>query len=191
MTSSEGNLRDSIFSGMFSFFASKLPSVQSHGGRVSLILSERMFWIQKELELPYEVPIGSAKATLTHKSDFVITLLGTMFKEVPVMNVELKFKSNVTDAFKARSYDQMYLRQNYPHLKGCLLYVRPVGGGLTFAQVARICQPFDEFIFLNEAEIGKKGWHAFYTSIEARMIEVAGDCSILAPQVLQAPGPSA
>ena len=171
---------------LYSYFRSRTSFILYHDRdsfRVSLF--ERMFDIQKEAELKYYV---SPDRELSHKCDRVLSIWEQKLHYVPILNVEIKFRSSVTDAFKARSYDQIHLKRAYPHLLGVLAYAKPQHSGISFDQARRVCNAFDFFVFVREEDLyGGSVWNPLIECIYKRMESVAKDPSIPAVLVKEDP----
>jgi hypothetical protein len=145
-----------------------------------------MFDIQKEAELKYYV---SADRELSHKCDLVLAVLGQKLHYVPILNVEIKFRSAVTDAFKARAYDQIHLKRAYPHLLGVLAYAKPQSSGISFEQAKQVCNAFDFFVLVREEDLyGGSVWNPLVECFYKRMESAAKDPSILAVSIKEDPG---
>jgi hypothetical protein len=98
---------------------------------------------------------------------------------VPILNVEIKFRSAVTDAFKARAYDQIHLKRAYPHLLGVLAYAKPQHSGISFDQARQVCNAFDFFVFVREEDVYVGSvWNPLVECFYNRMESVAKDPSI-------------
>jgi hypothetical protein len=82
----------------------------------------------------------------------------------------------VTDAFKARAYDQINLKQGYPHIRGLLTYVKPIHSGISFEQGREICECFDCFVFIPEQDLYVDSvWKSLIEYFDLRMESVAKD----------------
>jgi hypothetical protein len=98
--------------------------------------------------------------------------------------VEVKFRSAVTDAFKARSYDQIHLKEAYPHLLGSLAYAKPQHSGISFEQAKQVCSAFDFFFFVREEDLyGGAVWNPLVQCFYERMENAAKDPSIPAVSI--------
>jgi hypothetical protein len=140
-----------------------------------------MFDFQKEAELKYYV---SPERELSHKCDFVLSIWGQELRYVPILNVEIKFRSSVTDAFKARSYDQIHLKRAYPHLLGVLAYAKPQHSGISFDQARQVCSAFDVFVFVQEEDLfGGSDWNPLVECFCKRMESAAKDLLIQAVSI--------
>ena len=82
----------------------------------------------------------------------------------------------MTDAFKARAYDQINLKQGYPHIQGLLTYVKPIHSGISFEQAREICECFDCFVFIPEQDLYVYSvWKSLIEYFDLRMESVAKD----------------
>jgi len=115
----------------------------------SLNTQEQNIFINKEGKLKYTLPNNKE---LTHKSDILISNIS----KNKLISIEVKYKSNVTDAFKARSYDIHNMKNNYREQLFCIIiFVKPKGKntGLSIEKARDICYPFDLFFGINEEEL--------------------------------------
>jgi len=167
---------------LYAYFRSKTSLLLYHDTdsfRVSLF--ERMFDIQKEAELKYYV---TPDRQLSHKCDLVLAVWDQKLHYEPVLNVEIKFQSAVTDAFKARSYDQIHLKRAYPHLLGVLAYPKPKHSGISFEHAKQVCNAFDFFVFVHEEDLyGTSAWNPLIECFYERMENAAKDPSIPAVSI--------
>jgi hypothetical protein len=167
-------LGDSLFVDLCTYFSS-LPEtvgeIEVEGSkRVGITVHQRRFSIEKEGPLSYDIDGHS----ISHKSDFVMGVLNSKFKLTPVLNIEIKHRSCVSDAFKARSYDQFHLKKSHPFLFGVLVYVKPSGSGISFEQARKIGYLFDVFIPVEESELdGPEPWQLVCRAVDSRMRGVA------------------
>ncbi len=91
--------------------------------------------------IEYQLPDGS---TLTHRPDILADIGGLR------VGVEVKFRSSVTDQFKARSYDMIHIKRSNPGFYGVVVYVKGQPGiGPDHAK--SICYAHDFFFTLPEA----------------------------------------
>lgn len=151
------------------------------GRRLQFALFERCFVLEKEVGLPYSV---GGDGTLSHKSDLLLSIMNNKMHLTPVMNVEIKFRSCVSDAFKARAYDQMHLKQAYPRLLGLLVFVKPKRSGISPGRARLIAYPFDLFFTAKEQELStQETWESLYKVFEDRMRSVAADPAVEAPYI--------
>ncbi len=141
--------------------------------KLIFIASERVFVLHTEGGLEYPV---APECSLSHKSDMMLDVhtSGPLF--TPVLNVEIKFRSSVTDAFKARAYDQIHLKKAYPFLVGILVYIKPRRGGISFEQAKNISYPFDAFVFINEGKVEEREeWDTLLKLFDGRIQAVSKD----------------
>ena len=171
---------------LYSYFRSKTSLIYSYdSGSFRVSLFERMFDIQKEAQLKYYV---SAEQELSHKCDLVLSIWGQKLLYMPILNVEIKFRSAVTDAFKARSYDQIHLKRAYPHLLGVLAYAKPQHSGISFDQARQVCNAFDFFVFVEEEDLyGGSVWNPLVECFYKRMESASKDPSIPAVSIKEDP----
>jgi hypothetical protein len=176
----EDRLRDTIFSRLHSHFLTKTQIDDDPlGKRLQFSLFERWFVLEKEIGLPYSV---GTDGSLSHKSDLLLSVMNKNMHFAPVMNVEIKFRSCVSDAFKARAYDQIHLKRSYPLMTGLLIFIKPRRGGISAKQARMIGYPFDLFFTAKEEELAdREVWGKLCVIFEERMRFVAQDPTVEAP----------
>ena len=93
-----------------------------------------------ERSLTYALPTDDK---IDHTSDI---LIGNE-KRRKYVSIEIKYRSNVTDQFKCRSYDMLHFKKTYgDKLLGIMIYVKPNTGAAISAKHAKsICYQFDHF----------------------------------------------
>jgi hypothetical protein len=97
----EDSLRDWIFERLHRRFSSETEITKENSGeQFPLILFERGFVLQKEASLQYTVE-GTASATLSHRSDLLLCVFNRKMQLCPVLNVEIKYRSCVSDVQSA------------------------------------------------------------------------------------------
>jgi hypothetical protein len=174
-------LRDRVFSSLHSHFSEKQTGEASLSDRLQFLRFERWFILEKEAPLRYSIGTG---ATLSHKSDLLLSVMNNKMGLTPVMNVEIEFRSCVSDAFKARAYDQIHLKKAYPHLLGLLVFIRPNRGGISSELAKLIGYPFDLFLTAKEKDLPKgEMWGTLSEIFEDRMRGVAADPTIGTPYI--------
>jgi hypothetical protein len=183
----EDALRDWIFSRLHEYFSAKTEiSANPSDHQIELVLFERGFVLQKEASLAYAVAGNNPEntATLSHKCDLLLSVFNNKMQLCPVLNVEVKYRSCVSDAFKARAYDQIHMKQTYQHLRGLLVFIRPQAGGISTNRARLISYPFDLFWIAAERDLLKhEVWDALFETFENRMKAVAASPEIKTPAV--------
>jgi hypothetical protein len=170
----EQDLGHRIYAELYSRFSSKTSFIGKRGetGFYATVF-ERWFELEREAELSYGLASGEL---LRHKCDLVLSIRNPKLSLPPILNIELKFRSPVSDAFKARAYDQQHLKRAYPYLFGLLAYVKPARSGISFEQARRIAYSFDVFVFVREAELSQTGvWEPLIKLVENRMAGASKD----------------
>lgn len=176
-------MRDWIFARVHRHFSAKTGINEGPSGRqFQLILFERGFVLEKEGRLTYAAEGQTGAKTLSHKSDLLLSVFDKKMRLSPVFNVEVKYRSCVSDAFKARAYDQIHLKQTYPHLVGLLIFVKPHTGGVSIERARLISYPFDAFWTVAEVDLSREEiWSPLFELFENRMKAVAADPQIESP----------
>jgi len=175
----EDALRDLMFARLGIHFSAMSDTSESRADeRLAWTLFERGFLLEKEACLNYATE-ASGVLSLSHKSDLLLSVFSKKMRLCPVLNVEIKYRSCVSDAFKARAYDQMHLRRCYSSLLGLLVFVKPRTGGISIRRARLISYPFDRFWTINEGDLSKESaWDALFDIFENRMKDVAADPQI-------------
>jgi hypothetical protein len=129
----------------------KHPEEAEITARLSALLERRFspkWTIQIDGKLPYSLPGGTR---ISHKNDI---LLSSGDRHV---SIEVKFRSSVTDQFKARSFDAFHLKQEYSEKILVVMVFVKADTGLSLAGAKSICHWFDGFFGYRFSEI-QSGW---------------------------------
>ena len=180
-------LQEWIFVELYAHFRRKASLVQyREDGSFSYSRFDRMFMIDKEAELEY--CSGGGRGS-THKTDLLLSIFNPQVHWTPILNVEIKYKSSVTDAFKARAYDQINLKRGYPDIRGVLAYVKPQNSGISFEQCKQICGCFDCFVLVAERDLYEDSvWKSLIEYFDLRMESVAKDAQFPAVKIEETSG---
>jgi hypothetical protein len=180
----ENCLRDWLFAALHSYFSPKTKIIgESAAGDFHVGMFERMFHIHKEAKLEYLV---GDDHRISHKCDLLLSLTNPKMSRTPILNVEIKYKSSVTDAFKARAYDQQHLKRDHKFLFGVLAYVKPKKSSISFKHAQVISYPFDGFVFVGETEMVQlEKWDPLFGAFENRMKAIASDPNVPAVGLIE------
>jgi hypothetical protein len=98
--------------------------------------------IQKDGKLKYLLPNGYG---MSHKCDILLS------RENRNINIEVKFKSAVTDQFKARAFDAMYLKNTLKNnVYNIMVFVKSKNKGIGIENAKNICFIYEKFFGINE-----------------------------------------
>jgi hypothetical protein len=117
----------------------KHPRESEITARLAVLLERRFspaWTVQIDGKLSYSLPGGTS---ISHKNDILLSTNGRH------VSVEVKFRSAVTDQFKARSFDAFHLKREYAErILVVMVFVR-AERGLSLAGAKSICHWFDVF----------------------------------------------
>jgi len=112
-------------------------------------INGRKFRCQTEKGLSYHLPNGDF---ITHNADIVITRNENLTDSYVLnpsgnfVSIEIKHKSAVTDAFKARAFDMMHLTKEHSLCLGVMMYIRE--GNITIEKAKEYCYPYHKFFWM-------------------------------------------
>ena len=154
--------------------AEKSESFKDHGSKQAFdfFISKTMYTCQTEIKVTYTLP---NEFRPTHSADIVIaksddavnwSQLNPSYRFV---YIEVKHKSSVTDAFKARAYDMIHIKKEYPSCMGVIIYVRERSTRIEKAK--EFCYPYNEFFGCKTEELTKERLDPLFQKIVAHLKE--------------------
>ena len=94
--------------------------------------------LEPEGAIQYRVPSGRS---MSHKSDILASRIGS----VRQVSIEIKYRSAVTDQFKARAYDAAHMKREHGGAVLTALLYAKADTGISIDRARDICYEFDRF----------------------------------------------